>query len=84
MAEELVRARINGFEKNLSRAFAEATVGVQILDEPTTNPDGTLRGVTRTAGRPVKPRTTVARSAARKRTAKKAASAASTVKENDQ
>jgi hypothetical protein len=66
---DLVRARLNGFEKNLGRAFAESTEGVEILDEPTTNPDGTLRSTTRAGGRRVKPKTTVAKQAAEKKAA---------------
>lgn len=69
MADSLVRARINGVEKNLGKAFAESTDGIEILDEPTHNPDGSARGETRADGRPAKPRTTVDRSAAAKKAA---------------
>lgn len=69
MVDDLVRARVNGVEMNLGRTFAESTEGVEVLDEPVTNPDGSLRGQTRAAGRPAKPRTTVAEKAAAKKTA---------------
>lgn len=74
---ELVRARINGFEKNVGRAYAETTDGVEVLDdEPTTNRDGSLRPTTRAGGRPVKPRTTVDDQAtAKKKTAAGSAAA---------
>lgn len=92
MTDQLVRARINGFEKNVGRAFAESTEGVEILDdEPTTNPDGTLRATTRVDGRPVKKKTTVAQSAAAKKAAAKKTTArqavtasADNTKEQDQ
>jgi hypothetical protein len=84
--EELVRARFGGgVEKNTSRAYAEATEGVEILDEPTHNPDGSPRGTTSVNSRPRKPRTTVKKAAAKKATTKKAASStASTAKEKSQ
>jgi hypothetical protein len=63
---DLVRVRENGFELNVGRTHAEAA-GLEVLDEPTHRPDGTLRRTTRTAGRPVKPKTTVAKSAAAKK-----------------
>jgi len=66
---ELVRARINGFEKNVGKAFAESTEGVEILDEPTATEDGSRRGTTRVGGRPVKKRTSVAKQAAEKKAA---------------
>lgn len=62
---DLVRARINGFEKNVGRAYAEAN-GFEVLDEPITNRDGSARGTTRTGGRVVKPKTSVAKAAAGK------------------
>lgn len=65
---ELVRARINGFEKNVGREYAEAN-GFEVLDEPTTNPDGTVRATTRLDGRPVKKKTSVAKAAAEKKAA---------------
>lgn len=77
---DLVRARINGFEKNVGRAFAEANE-LEVLDESTTNPDGSLRRTTRTGGRPVKKKTTVAKSAAAK---KAVTSSADDMKEQDQ
>lgn len=66
---DLVRVRLNGFEKNVGRTFAEATEGVEILDEPTRNPDGTPRATTRTGGRRAKPKTSVAEQAAAKKKA---------------
>lgn len=65
MADELVRARIGGIEKNVGRKFAEAH-GLDVLDEPTTRADGRLRGETRPGGRALKKRTTVAEAAAAK------------------
>lgn len=73
---DLVRVRINGFEKNVGRTFAESTEGVEILDEPTHRDDGAPRETTREGGRPVKPRTTVAKKAAAKKAATKAADTA--------
>lgn len=65
---ELVRVRINGIEKNVGRGFAEAK-GLDVLDEPTRNPDGSLRDSTRTGGRRVKKKTSVAKEAAAKKAA---------------
>lgn len=62
---DLVRVRLNGVEKNMGRALAESS-GVEILDEPTTNGDGTLRGLTRSGGRKAKPKTSVAEAAEKK------------------
>lgn len=62
---DLVRVRLGDFEKNVSRSFAEAN-DLTVLDEPTTNRDGSLRGTTRKAGRPVKPKTSVAKKVAEK------------------
>lgn len=73
MSDELVRVRLGDIEKNMGRALAESA-GVEILDEPTHKGDGSLRGETRSGGRPVKPKTTVADSA----TGKKAAAVAAT------
>ncbi len=77
MAEELVRVRFNGVEKNMGRSFAEAT-GVEVLDDPTTRGDRTARPTTREGGRRRQPKTTVAKSAAEK----KAVTSASVEKEN--
>lgn len=65
-----VRARLNGRETNMSPFFAEL-YGAEVLDEPTTNPDGSPRGDTAEGGRPLKPKTTVDEAS----TAKKAANA---------
>lgn len=62
---DLVRVRIGGIEKNVGKAFAEIN-DLEVLDEPTTNRDGTLRGTTRKDGRPVKPKTSVAKKVAEK------------------
>lgn len=65
---DLVRVRIGDIEKNVGKAFAEAN-DLTVLDEPTTNGDGTLRAETRAGGRRAKPKTTVAKSAAAKKAA---------------
>lgn len=67
MANDLVRVRQNGFERNAGRLYAEQTEGVEILDEPTHTPDGRSRPTTRVGGRQVKPRTSVAAAAAEKK-----------------
>ena len=63
---DLVRVRINDVSKTVGRTFAEA-LDLEVLDEPATNPDGTVRATTRANGRPRKPKTTVAKSAAAKK-----------------
>lgn len=69
MAQDLVRARLDGgIEKNVSRAFA-TTHKLEVLDEPTTNRDGSPRPATRAGGRPVKKKTSVAKQAAAKKAA---------------
>lgn len=72
----LVRVRFeNGLEGNLSESVATAT-GLTVLDEPTTNGDGTPRPQTRAKGRRRKPKTSVSNEAAKKKTSGgKAASA---------
>lgn len=73
LPNELVRVRVDGVEKNLGRAYAESTDGVEILDEPVRNRDGSPRAETRAGGRQAKPKTTVAKKAAAKKArAKKA------------
>lgn len=67
MAEGLVRVRVGGIEKNMGRSLAEASEGVEVLNEDPRNPDGSLRRETRKGGRPVKQRTTVAKKAAEKK-----------------
>lgn len=67
---DVVRARLNGRDTNMSRFLAER-VGAEVLDEPTTNADGTQRGTSRASGRPNKPRTTVAVEADKKTAAGK-------------
>lgn len=64
---ELVRARLNGRDTNMSRFLAEQS-GAEILDEPTERADGGPRGESRASGRRSKPRTTVAAEASKKTT----------------
>lgn len=65
----LVRVRFeNGSEGNLNESVAKAA-GLEILDEPTTRGDGTPRPQTRKASRPRKPKTSVSKEAAKKKTA---------------
>lgn len=72
----LVRVRFeNGLEGNLNESVAKAA-GLEILDEPTTNGDGTFRPQTRRNSRRRKPKTSVSAEAAKKNTSGgKAASA---------
>lgn len=70
---DLVRVRLNGVEKNMGRALAETSEGVEILKDATHSPDGRPRGETRADGRRRKPRTTVAKSASAKKAAAVAA-----------
>lgn len=74
----LVRVRIKTGNKvrvkNMGRALAEASDNVEILEgEPTRKGDGTLLGTTFESGRPVKPQTSVADEAAKKKPAAEAA-----------
>ena len=62
---DLVRAVFGDQEVNVSPAFAEAK-GLKVLDEPTHRRDGRQRPATRSGGRPVKPKTTVAKAAGEK------------------
>jgi hypothetical protein len=74
---DAVRARLkDGRETNLSPFFARR-LEAEVLDEPTTRPDGSARPDTRASGRKVKPKTSVDEAS----TAKKAANA-SDKKEN--
>lgn len=71
---DLVRVRIkngNKFRrKNMGRTLAEAADNVEILDdEPTHRGDGTPLGETTDSGRAVKPQTSVADEAAKKKPA---------------
>lgn len=62
----LVRAvHENGLEINISESVAKAAE-LKVLDEPTTNGDGTPRPQTRTKGRRLKPKTSVSAEAAKK------------------
>lgn len=70
----LVRARIKSGNKvrvkNMGRALAEASDNVEILDgEPTHKRDGSPLGIAFESGRPVKPHTSVADEAAKKKPA---------------
>lgn len=74
-----VRARLNGVDHTMSRFFAKR-LGAQIIQSPTHNPDGSLRGPTSAeSGRKAKPKTTVAKQAAEKQ----AEPSATTTEEND-
>lgn len=64
----LVRVRLNGVEKNVGRAYAEAH-GLEVLDEPTRDRAGALRRTTRAGGRKSKPKTSVAKKVAEKKAA---------------
>lgn len=66
---DLVRVRENGVEHNEGRARAIAK-GLEILDEPT-HVGGLARRATRVGGRPIKPKTTVAKKAASRKRKKK-------------
>jgi hypothetical protein len=63
----LVRVRFeNGLEGNLSATVADAA-GLEVLDEPTTNGDGTFRLQTRRDSRRRKPKTSVSQEARKKK-----------------
>ena len=64
----LVRVRVDGQEFNTGAANA-ANQKWEVLDEPTHGSDGRPLPLTRRNGRPVKPRTTPAAEAAKKKTA---------------
>lgn len=63
---DLVRVRENGYEHNEGRARAIAK-GLEILAEPT-HKGIAPRPTTRVGGRPVKPKTSVAKKASEKKT----------------
>lgn len=65
---DLVRARLGRVEKNVGKSFAEMH-NLDVLDEPTSNPDGTYRATTRSGGRRAKKKTTVDDSASAKKAA---------------
>ena len=76
----LVRARVGDREFNVGAAWAE-THDLEVIDSPTHDDSGRPRGVTRTNGRPIKPRKSVDQAAAEKGTkspAKKTAGKAAT------
>ena len=62
---DLVRVVIGDVEKNVGRGFAKAK-GLTVLNEPTHTGDGRPRPATRSGGRPVKKKTSVAKEAAAK------------------
>lgn len=62
MADELVRVRLNGVEKNVGAVFAEKH-GLTVLEESAYRPDGQPRATTREGGRRQKPKTSVAKKA---------------------
>lgn len=82
MSQELARVRIGNVETTVGRARAE-TKGYDVLDEPTTDRDGSPKGVTRKGGRRRKPRTSVAEAAASKKSQQAAVDSAPSNKEND-
>ena len=65
---DLVRVRLNGVEKNVGRAFAEAN-DLEVLDESAYSAAGRPRRTTRVGGRPRKPHTSVAELVAEKKKA---------------
>lgn len=69
MAQELVWAQVGRFRQAVSRGRAESA-GYVVLDESPYERDGGVRRPTRANGRPVKPRTSVAKEAAKKAAAK--------------
>lgn len=76
---DLVRARHKGTDHTMSRYFAQR-LGASIIQSPTHNPDGSLRGPTSAeSGRKAKPKTTVDKAS----TAKQAEPSATTTEEND-
>lgn len=77
---DLVRARYKGIDYTMSRFFV-GRLDATIVQSPTHNPDGSVRGPTSAeSGRPAKTQTTVAKKAAAK---KAAPSSATTTEEND-
>jgi hypothetical protein len=70
---DLVRACLGSVEKSVSRGLAERH-DLKILDESAYRPDGRIRPTTRVGGRPKKPKTSVAESAAKKKAASRGAS----------
>ena len=78
MSDELVRVRTaTGFETTVGRVHAQASSDLTILDdEPVREMFGRTQPITRAGGRPLKPKTTVAKKAADRKAA--AAPAAAT------
>lgn len=79
---DLVRVRLDGFEKTVGRTFAEK-YDLDVLDEPATRADGSVRTETRIGGRRTKPKTTVSQEAAKKASAKPASEKAVTSSADD-
>lgn len=76
MSDDLVRARLeNGNEKSVGAEFADM-VGLEVIDESAYNDDGSVREETRKDGRPLLPKTSVAKKAAAKKAAAAPASKA--------
>lgn len=76
---DLVRARYKGVDYSLAR-FWVRRLGAQIIQSPTHNPDGSLRGPTSAeSGRKAKPKTTVDKAS----TEKLAEPSATDTEEND-
>lgn len=65
---DLVRVRLDGVEKNVGRSFAEANK-LEVLDESPYRGDGRPRPTTRKGGRPMKPKTSVAKQVAENKAA---------------
>lgn len=63
MAQELVRARVDGAEVTVSRSYAAAK-GLEVIDQPATDPTGKGLRQTRPGGRAAKRKTSVAKEAA--------------------
>lgn len=65
MPADLVRVRVNGYEKSVGRAHAKAN-SLEILDEPARDQRGDVLPTTRKGGRKTKPKATVAEKASGK------------------
>lgn len=68
MAQELVRVRVDNAEVTVSRGHAEAK-GLEVIDEPATDPTGKALPQTRVGGRAAKKKTSVDKAAAAKQEA---------------
>lgn len=83
--QKLVRAVIGDQEVTVSAAYAAAH-DLEVVDQPTHRADGRAVPATRRGGRPVKPKTSVAKQAAAKKAAAKSADSAESTpsKENSE